>query len=138
MLAILLLSACKKKDTASTRNSTSEIEVEIPETFIDFYKRFHEDSIFQMEHIVFPLPSKSDGSVYEQDEWIMNKAINLDGQGFKRDISNFQNIITEVIAHEQGLYTLERRFSPLGGGDWSLIYYKINNLMEDDWKKIEE
>lgn len=137
MLILTTTSSCNNKPNSSSITHDT-VDVVIPDTFVKFYQRFHQDSTYQMEHIVFPLPQKEDGTLYTREDWELNKSLDIESSGFQRDLDNFQNIITETLTHKQGLYTLERRFSPMGNKDWSLIYYSVSNPMKDSWEKIED
>ena len=126
VLLSLLLFACKEK--------VEEIpKTEIPEDFVEFYNKFHTDTLFQVEHIHFPLegmPALAPGSDlegfsfwWERVGWKMHKPFDDNGGTFTRTFSNFAGIITEQISDNSGQFTMMRRFSKMDG-EWTLIYYK--------------
>ena len=110
----------------------AEYSNKLPEDFHDFYNSFHSDSIFQMEHIIFPLAGigKSGDSVntivkkqWLADEWLLHKPFNDQGGTFERSFTNVQGIVTETITGNGGMFSMEKRYSRLAD-DWYLIYYQ--------------
>ena len=127
-LLIIVLVACKSKSEEST-TSTEDNVVEIPEDFVPFYNRFHEDSLFQINHIVFPLKESSDSTNWERIDWQMHKPFNdMDGE-FVRSFDNLNGIMVENIQEKNGFVNIERRFAKMGG-DYNLIYYKITSQFD--------
>ncbi len=43
------------EQAATHTNKIFDIESNVPVDFMDFYMNFHQDSLYQMEHIQFPL-----------------------------------------------------------------------------------
>lgn len=128
MLGVLTLYSCKNKESVE-----QELYTEIPEDFIPFYEQFHNDTLFQVEHIQFPLegiPSLSEDTNlegftfwWERDGWKYHKPFNSQDNTFTRSFSNFAGIITETIKDGSGQFTMMRRFTKIGD-EWKLIYYK--------------
>jgi len=125
---MIFLSGCQ----SNINNSSQETEViEDDNGFIDFYHKFHTDSLFQMAHISFPLegtPSVSDtvydgtGTYYHQKEdWLMHRPIDMSTGEFKNEFDMGEVLVTERIINNQN-FMLVRRFY-FNGKDWSLIYY---------------
>jgi hypothetical protein len=56
LLFPLFLFSCKN-DTHSHSGAAQETSAQeaLPEGFADFYQQFHSDSLYQVEHIVFPI-----------------------------------------------------------------------------------
>mgnify|MGYP000188651632 CR=1 FL=1 len=125
---IISLFSCKDKN-----ETPQDIYVEIPEDFVEFYDKFHSDTIYQIEHIHFPLegiPAMSKGTDlegfsfwWERDGWKYHKPFDAMDGTFTRDFSNFAGIITETIRDNSGQFTMVRRFSKMDG-EWKLIFYK--------------
>lgn len=123
----LLFTSCKEKEA-----SNAPVGDQLPEDFQRFYERFLNDSLYQMEHINFPLEgipdnalSKSDPSTsfrWQQDQWTMHRPIVSDSTGFSSQFSQLGPIIIEEILHESGQYGMLRRFAN-NGEEWRLIYY---------------
>jgi len=134
-MLFLFLSSCKKSNPQNSETSEISTNDQIPESFLNFYTRFHSDSIYQKEHIVFPMPQIDSTTLWTEETWIINKPFYVDGTEFNKDIQNVGGIIIEFIYHVQGLYLLERRFSQLSDGDWNLIYYKVTDKFAEEWSE---
>lgn len=104
----------------------------LPDDFHTFYDQFHTDSLYQLDHVVFPLS----GVVQEGDtiltivekqwlkkDWKMHKPFDTHGGTFERTFTNSDGIITETIVGNGGMFSLEKRYSKLAG-EWHLIYYQ--------------
>lgn len=132
----VLCISCKNKDQkqAALIESTSVLKDQnskpLPADFIDFYQKFHADSIFQMEHIDFPLKGMPDHAdpedmkddyYYTSDQWTMHKS--FDPKKFSISYLNLSDILIEekILEKEHNLMII-RRFAKHTGG-WSLIYY---------------
>lgn len=132
-LSFLLIScfACKKQavDDSQTASQTEEISeeevVEIEKDFVDFYNQFHEDSIFQLSAINFPLHAEGDSITWTSENWIMHKPFNDYGNKFRREFTPAGRIMLERIYDANGFFSMHRRWGKLSDG-WKLIYYKID------------
>lgn len=125
----LFFSFCKNQP-----QKTAETIVELPADFVDFYKKFHADTAFQMAHIQFPLPERepsknADGSlklslVWTPETWAFQSLPNLSTGEFRRDFEPIsQELIVEKIETTGDIaYAIVRRWAKLSG-DWALIYY---------------
>lgn len=104
---------------------------QLPESFRTFYNKFHEDSSYQMEHIVFPLEGLPDHAdpedvkinpfYYTADQWILHKLFDP-----KTNTLVYLElggvIIEERITESKYGLTIIRRFANSSSG-WRLIYY---------------
>jgi hypothetical protein len=108
--------------------------------FVAFYQRFHQDSLYQMEHIVFPLdglPAEADSTVmaggtfkWQRDSWRMHKGFDLESSGFEQELQPLgKDLITETFFHEKTGFGLMRRFARIDG-EWNLIYYAGMNRLK--------
>ncbi len=107
----------------------------LPEDFETFYLKFHQDSIYQIEHVLFPLrgmPANADSLLrltgnfhWEAENWKMHQPFNSDGGAFSRDFLSMGDIITEEIYTKEG-FGMQRRFMKTNG-DWFLIFYSAMN-----------
>lgn len=122
LFLICLLFACKG-DNRPIENG-NPMEVEIPEDFLAFYTKFHQDSVYQINHVVFPLSQKPDGGKWEKSEWVLHKPINAQPGDYIMDYANFAGIIRESIRDSLGVFRMERRFSKMND-EWNLIYYDL-------------
>ena len=126
LILILSISALTCKKRAEIRNP----EPQIPEEFFGFYDQFHQDSVFQLEHILFPLSGipaedslKSDTFTWTRDAWVMHKPFDNLGGTFKQSWYNVNSVIIEKITDGSGRFTMERRWAKMGE-EWLMIYYK--------------
>jgi len=103
-------------------------EVVIPESFVEFYDRFHTDSLFQLNHIVFPLQGKVDtiGSQlkWSKNEWKLHKPFETFEGSYNRDYSVLNGIVIEHVQDIYGYFNMERRFTIMAD-EWNLIYYRV-------------
>lgn len=132
-LSVVFLSC--KSEQSNAVNSQQAIEEDIPSEFLQFYMKFHSDSLFQMEHIRFPIDKKVDGNKWTSDEWILHKPFSdHDGQ-YIQTFKNFGGIIIEYVTDGAGYYTMEKRYIR-SDGEYHLMYYHVTNVFEQDeeWK----
>ena len=125
-ILLFVISSCKEK-----AGRELQITETLPSSFLSFYEKFHQDSLFQMEHVVFPLegiPSEPDSNMnlldfqWSREEWIMHTPFDDMGGTFRRNFVNIDNMILEKIYNSTGNFEMERRFAELQG-EWHLIYY---------------
>jgi hypothetical protein len=121
---ISLALSCKSKAPETS------IEPSIPDAFYTFYDQFHQDSAFQMDHIIFPLSGepaydslRSEDFVWEKKDWVMHRPFDDNNGTFDRQWYDVNSVIIEKISDSSGRFTMERRWAKMGG-DWALIYYK--------------
>jgi len=124
---------CKNKETSEVLAEQGTPLYETEE-FLAFYDQFGTDSIFQIEHITFPLEGKlaPKDSTYIEDpnfrwqkeNWKIHKKFNdYEGTYAREFIDLSGKMVIERIDDETGEYSMERRFGKLTDG-WNLIYYK--------------
>ena len=111
---------------------TSDATIPTANGFEFFYKRFHEDSIYQMNHILFPLegePDQSDTIAYTEtyyhhpETWVIHKTFNERDTLFDRSFKSLDStLIIEIIQHRFSPLRMERRWS-LNDTTWQLVYY---------------
>ena len=128
-LSVSLLVSCKPK------SADPEMR-ELPEEFYSFYIQFHADSLFQMQHISFPLEGTrkaGEGSInlmiphsWQKEEWILHKTFNDYNGSFKREFFQVGPVIIEKIADKNEFFKMERRFAKFDK-EWQLIFYSVNN-----------
>ena len=112
------------------------LENPLPEDFLVFFDRFHTDSLYQMQHITFPLEGerKASGSqidimlpyTWEQEEWVMHKPFQDFGGTFDRSYEALGPVIIEKIQDRNGFFRMERRFARISH-EWHLIYYGLKD-----------
>jgi len=128
----IFLSSCKEK--AIVKEDTEVFSTDIPSDFLDFYTKFHSDSLYQIEHIVFPLERTQDGGKWDKENWVIHKNFDDHNGNFTRTFMNLKGLIIEKISDKSGMYTIERRFMKSSLG-YDLIYYLKVNAFEnsEDW-----
>ena len=131
---ICFIFACKPKQP---ENKNTTVSKSIPTDFIEFYKRFHANSDFQLSHILFPLeglPANADSLDFadgqfkwQKEDWKIHKALDENNKDFKREwipLGDY-TIIEKITQTKQG-FTMQRRFYKQSDG-WYLIYYAAMN-----------
>jgi len=134
LVIVLLFTACNTAEDKVLEEDTSEsigLSTELPEGFHDFYDRFHSDSSFQVDRVVFPLKgemTKRDSmetltleKVYTEKDWKLHLPFNTDA-GYSRSFTVLGDLVIEKIQDNMGLLTIERRWGKVDT-TWSLIYY---------------
>ncbi len=132
-----LFNSCDNKAAQATSME------ELPADFKDFYKRFHQDSAYQMNHIIFPLQGKPNNAIKGKDysdfrwhksDWVLHKNLGSLLDSYRKVYTVDSTYITEQIYHKTGTYMIERRFSKMAG-KWYLVYYagltRLKPVMKD-------
>lgn len=128
---IFLMASCKPKDNGLAKEETPLFETK---EFLDFYEKFSTDSVYQLEHVVFPLegiraPQNANDTLglaykWQREDWkIHGKFDDANGTFSKEMMDLAGKMVIEIISDESGLFSMERRFAKLSDG-WNLIYYK--------------
>lgn len=124
---LYLLPSCKEDKTVKGKMYI--------ENFSSFYQKFHTDSSFQMERIVFPLPGINTDDMTVEDtiyywhaiEWEMHKPLNLDGTDFKVETRESEKEVIEKLYMDDSGFIIERKFE-LIDGRWFLTFFSNVNL----------
>ena len=122
--------SCKNKGKVASDDNAALYD---SKEFQAFYERFSTDSLYQMQHIVFPLEGirslKDTLDVidpdfkWQEDTWVIHGSFDdLNGQ-FTREFLSMKGIVIERISDKSGTFSMERRFGLLSSG-WYLIYYR--------------
>lgn len=131
-LSASLFFACKNQPKEAEQ--VTETAVQLPQDFLDFYEKFHQDSLYQIEHITWPLQGDTDEQVdslhfkkknttWDQARWRMQKMdFNQNDYIISREMLG-DIIVIEQIRPRTANYGIERRFAKQGDGQWALIYY---------------
>jgi hypothetical protein len=116
--SVFLLAACGGAAIKTDANGREDFEA--------FYKKFHEDTLFQYQRIEFPLAGiKGDGSekVWTEEDWVLLKPIDLKNEDFKVYREQQGDFIKERIIY-QDAFLIERNFSySKESKKWLLTYY---------------
>ncbi len=133
ILGLLLLFSCSSDKSSQTEESEAVVEeIQIPDEFLFFYDRFHVDTNYQLDRIIFPLSGKPASGKFDmelsdfkwtRDGWVLHKAFKEDDDTFERKfVVHTPDLISEFIYNQQYGFYMERRFGKLSDG-WHLIYY---------------
>ena len=134
--ACLTLFSCNIKDTSLKSDRIEQTVIDtLPADFVAFFNQFHEDSAFQMAHIIFPLEglpnSTGDGDTtstsryfWQRADWKIQHPFTDPGHNFEHwyEVSN-ERIIEHWIQMKGTNLYMWRRFAKLEDG-WYLIYYQ--------------
>lgn len=130
IFTVYLLGSCQNHQEPEDINTE-----EIPKDFSEFYVLFHTDSVYQMEHILFPLegrPAKDtsqfdDEFKWQKDSWKIHNFDHFDQNLYEvsRKVTD-STLITEVIRDKQSGFGIKRRFARFND-KWYLIYYDAMN-----------
>ncbi|MEM8523282.1 MAG: hypothetical protein AAGG68_01500 [Bacteroidota bacterium] len=120
--------------SCGNENKEQVVEATTPDAndFEAFYNRFHSDSVYQIEHILFPLqglPTNADTTIlrnrdfyYQKEGWVVQNRL-PENSDFRSEIAAIDSaLVIERILHQSGQYAMERRFAKMDG-EWMLIYY---------------
>lgn len=120
--------SCKSKSSAPA-NDKVETGLALPDGFEGFYEKFHQDSLYQMAHIQFPVQGlrTTEGTIYHtQEEWRMQKELTEDSKFTRKIYPLGEDIVEDVIMDSKGEFGMKRRFAKFGE-EWFLIYYSGMN-----------
>ncbi len=135
VVLFLVCTHCKPKPDLPVNTPVEEqVADTLPSDFVEFYDKFHTDSLYQMEHILFPLEglpnSLGDGDTtstnrffWKREEWKKhNHFTDPSGQ-----FEHWYQVIDERLIEHWVLMkgtdmVIHRRFAKLDNG-WYLIYY---------------
>jgi hypothetical protein len=134
--ALLLssLAACKDKTPDQPAAVESEVQDTLPQDFKVFFDRFHEDTAFQLAHIIFPLEGlpNSQGETdtvptmryfWQQADWKYHHHLTDPSNQFDNWFEVLDPRIIEHWVNAKGTNLfMHRRFAKLNDG-WYLIYY---------------
>ncbi len=141
-LIAFVFSCGSKASEQSYEHSVFDAESSVPMDFMDFYMKFHQDSLYQMDHIQFPLKGMpamaidlSQDSInsfyWQEEEWKIHRPFMGNEEEYLKEFRKISdNLISEFIIEKQMGYGMERRFSKLGGR-WYLIYYMDMNKLSE-------
>jgi hypothetical protein len=132
LLAILILVSCSTSRNPKSISTTSANK----ESFNDFYRKFHSDSLFQVSRVVFPLPtlnSESNRKVEIVNGQKVNKYLNSnnwrmhhqleDTATYKVKTQRTEDSVVETIYIPDSEFSFTRTFK-LIQNKWRLVYIK--------------
>lgn len=147
LFTLVAMLVAKKYYLPTTNASTSQtttaaveepVVEELSDDFSNFYIRFHEDSLYQINHISWPLeglPAKLDSIAgqdfkWQKEDWVLHRPFDPTSQTYVRSFDKISpDVIVEYIQDRNGQFGMMRRFARLGD-DWNLIYYVAMNRLK--------
>lgn len=122
-----------KSDSRAHQASFREQMARLEPDFKDFYRSFHADSTYQMQHIIWPLATiKSnlgqndlhrEDNFISRDEWVVQHDFDEKEAGYTRHLKVVTpQMVEESIVDETGKFGIVRRFAKMDG-QWYLIFY---------------
>jgi hypothetical protein len=136
LLVGVTIIACRPKSSSESGSEAVSMTLpsELPADFVVFYQKFHEDSLFQMAHIVWPLQGQTGVQIdsthsekrptqWQKESWRMHRAVDFSKGDFSQEWTSMsETLLIERIRTKGANYALERRFAK-SGDVWELIYY---------------
>lgn len=115
----------------------------LPQDFQDFHKRFHKDSVFQINRINFPLrglpahfTEKDINFAWEDSTWILHKEFDTNLKTYSREWTIYENNeIEESITSTEADFGMTRTFKQ-SGGHWYLVYYAAMNRLSNSGNPV--
>ena len=134
----LLLTNCNRQKEAK-ESLSKEVTKDLPADFVAFYEKFHQDSAYQMAHIVFPLegyPSQVDSATladgtfrWQAENWRIHKMAAFTSSEFTRSFEQtIPGVVNETVRQNGTPYAMFRRYYKRGD-EWFLIMYSDMNPM---------
>lgn len=128
------LFACQRNSESDTATTNQDLK-----QFENFYIKFHQDSVYQIAHITFPLeglPEQADSAIlannnfrWEKENWRTHQMLNPNDNNFKQEFIPIGNaMIIEKITDSKTGFAMTRRFAKLDE-EWYLIYYSGMNKL---------
>lgn len=140
VLGFFVFVACNNRQSSSNipahpDQTTVVNDDQLPAGFLTFYDKFHQDSLFQIAHIQWPLRGEKSVQIdsirsekqlanWEAATWHMQHAVDFNSGEFKREWEKMgDEFVIERIKYAAANYGLERHFIRRDDGEWELIYY---------------
>lgn len=143
LLAVMFFYACNKTAKQATIQKENQIvetnsldikKVKKIESYTSFYKRFHADSVFQMNRIKFPIGGYYTDTLgnehkWNRDSWIMHRSYiqDADTSIYNLELTDEKSQKSELLFIEGAGFKVERKFKQING-KWYLVYYVDENL----------
>ncbi len=138
ILGLGLLISCKNQAEPPDANPEQLESDSLPQSFLEFYERFHKDSLYQLDHILFPLESKVYESkdeyydrFWDRENWKTHQALDKNQEGFERKYTLLDDyFISEILTLKAGGFGIERRFAFMDT-TWYLVLYNEYYIKTD-------
>ena len=128
---VCLISNGKNKPQALQQ---AKAEADLPKDFLEFYQKFHTDSVYQMAHIEWPLKGEKEGSQdtigkrqlteWTPENWRLMHLPNTSVSTLKREFETVGDVmVIERMSYPMVGFGYERQFYKEEDGQWRLIFY---------------
>jgi len=135
-IIVIIIAIFNSCNNSHQENSIPNAKRDSTEVFEKFYNKFHDDSLFQISRILFPLPGYNIDSDYNPNEkiinfnwnkndWVMHKKI-LD-EKFKNELKKYNDSMIERLYIENSGVEIIRKFY-LYNNKWYLGFYGSQSL----------
>lgn len=141
LILFLLTVGCKPSDSAPATSPKSEHEVlenGISASFWPFFEQWQADSVFQKQHIIFPLqgvPATTDEMIegetfyWQEADWLVHRPFDNMGGTFTQSYTQMGHMVTETISDQSKTFQMQRRFAKMND-KWMLIYYGAMRMVK--------
>lgn len=127
---VFFLLNCKSSHKSVSKLIDSKASIE---DFTGFYDRFHNDSLFQISRITFPLKrinsDELDKNEWTKDNWLLMKTriYDIDTSKFKIEYKKTKNAFTQQFWLKDSAFSSKYRFE-LIGKKWFLVEVVDSNF----------
>jgi hypothetical protein len=133
---LCLFSNCKNKPQALQQ---AKAEADLPKDFLEFYQKFHTDSVYQMAHIEWPLKgekgvsqdtmAKRQLTEWTPENWRMMHLPDTTMSTLKRGFETVGDVmVIERMSYPMVGFGYERQFYKEEDGSWRLIFYSETEM----------
>ena len=138
-MALIFTNCNRQKEVKESLSK--EVSKELPADFVAFYEKFHQDSAYQMAHIIFPLegyPAQVDSATMAEgtfrwyaDTWRMHKMAGFTSSDFTRTFEQtIPGMVNETVLQNGTPFGMFRRYYKRGD-EWFLIMYSDMNPIKE-------
>ncbi|MBK6994865.1 MAG: DUF4348 domain-containing protein [Lewinellaceae bacterium] len=133
---VFLFSNCKNKPQALQQ---AKAEGDLPKDFLEFYQKFHTDSVYQMAHIEWPLKgekgvsqdttAKRQLTEWTPETWRLMHLPDTTMVTLKRGFETVGDVLViERMSYPMVGFGYERQFFKEEDGQWRLIFYSETEM----------
>ncbi len=126
LVVCIIIFSCNSK--AKRNNNVNDFET--------FYEKFHNDTAFQLDRIIFPLPGLNTDEMsvldsnyfWQREDWEFHKKPEVgDSNKFTLEINKTDSVVEEIISSTIPGFVFKRKFKKIDG-EWYLVRLENVNL----------
>jgi len=136
---VFLVFSCKNKSPQPLQQTRAEAD--LPKDFLEFYQKFHADSVYQMAHIEWPLKGESGVSQdtmakrqlteWTPENWHLMHLPDTTMSTLKRSFETVGEVmVIEKMSYPMVGFGYERQFYKEEDGQWRLIFYGETQMLQ--------